>query len=497
MYKLTFTLKQHTPIIHFQHDQAGATLRASEVKPKLDKFIIEQLTALSGEAALNKFRNGTTKKIKLENDLIDNPTFNKEWQEMLIGGKNDHLALDYKMRIVSDSVKTDIENNHTNSPMYFGNQRGSIPKHFMKAKNISITITTFCNALEIKLKANIDAFFKLNNFGTRQNKGYGSFTMIPKKGFKIFKFENIYSLDFTLNSEYDTKILQVIDYYYKRLKSGINYSCNNGNRHNNTESYKKSYLFKYYDEKRKAKSINYNWEKKWIKKKFWGIADDSVENKFIRGYFGLAGNFSFKLPNNDCCAKKENSDRASCQCKVGMEIAVKDETKTVERIKSPITFKPIVEKNDDNRFLVKVYILINPMDAKEINFAKAIDFNFSPKLSIKSNKFENGIKKPNKENLNLDNTRNVANKFESLKQIENNNTLTGNDKPRIGQADCFKALINNMVAYNLKLPDTYPDIEEIIKKYNTEELKNLFNPIDFRVNTIVEKVTIKQNNPSK
>lgn len=43
MYKLTFTLKQHTPIIHFQHDQAGATLRASEVKPKLDKFIIEQM----------------------------------------------------------------------------------------------------------------------------------------------------------------------------------------------------------------------------------------------------------------------------------------------------------------------------------------------------------------------------------------------------------------------------------------------------------------------
>jgi len=36
MYKLEFTLKQHTPIIHFQHDQDGATLRATEVKPKLD-----------------------------------------------------------------------------------------------------------------------------------------------------------------------------------------------------------------------------------------------------------------------------------------------------------------------------------------------------------------------------------------------------------------------------------------------------------------------------
>lgn len=42
MHKLTVTLKQHTPLIHFQHSQEGATLRASEVKPKLDKFIIER-----------------------------------------------------------------------------------------------------------------------------------------------------------------------------------------------------------------------------------------------------------------------------------------------------------------------------------------------------------------------------------------------------------------------------------------------------------------------
>ena len=43
MKTLKVTLKQHTPLIHFQHDQYGATLRASEVKPKLDKFILERL----------------------------------------------------------------------------------------------------------------------------------------------------------------------------------------------------------------------------------------------------------------------------------------------------------------------------------------------------------------------------------------------------------------------------------------------------------------------
>jgi len=40
-YKLTFKLKQHTPIIHFQHDQHGTTLRATEIKPKLDRFLNE------------------------------------------------------------------------------------------------------------------------------------------------------------------------------------------------------------------------------------------------------------------------------------------------------------------------------------------------------------------------------------------------------------------------------------------------------------------------
>ena len=70
MYKLSFTLKQHTPIIHFQHEQEGATLRATEVKPKLDRFIID----------------------KLKQDGKEVP---KEW----LVGKGDHPALNYKMKI--------------------------------------------------------------------------------------------------------------------------------------------------------------------------------------------------------------------------------------------------------------------------------------------------------------------------------------------------------------------------------------------------------------
>ena len=41
--KLEIQLEAQTPILHFQPDTAGATVRASEVKPKLDKFLIKKL----------------------------------------------------------------------------------------------------------------------------------------------------------------------------------------------------------------------------------------------------------------------------------------------------------------------------------------------------------------------------------------------------------------------------------------------------------------------
>lgn len=41
MYRLSFELVQHTSIIHFQADYQGATLRVSEVKPKLDKYLLK------------------------------------------------------------------------------------------------------------------------------------------------------------------------------------------------------------------------------------------------------------------------------------------------------------------------------------------------------------------------------------------------------------------------------------------------------------------------
>ena len=41
--KLELDLKCHAPIIHFQPEEEGATLRASEVKPKFDRYLMKKV----------------------------------------------------------------------------------------------------------------------------------------------------------------------------------------------------------------------------------------------------------------------------------------------------------------------------------------------------------------------------------------------------------------------------------------------------------------------
>lgn len=41
--KLTAILESQSPMIHFQAQEIGAVLRASEVKPKLDRFLRKKM----------------------------------------------------------------------------------------------------------------------------------------------------------------------------------------------------------------------------------------------------------------------------------------------------------------------------------------------------------------------------------------------------------------------------------------------------------------------
>lgn len=236
MKTLTVKLKQHTPLIHFQHDQYGATLRASEVKPKLDKFLIERLGTLEelGDANYDIIPDEELQKVADSfNDKHPEKDFNdlgfrdqyieigryiaaeKGWfhndkvsdrykigkyiaaQKGWLVGKGEHSSLDYKMSIRSKGSKnvsmnvtpknggyeTDDYPDRENS-LFMGNMGGR-PKdevlNFIMNDTIDITLCfksdEIYNGLNVIIKQSICSFFIRTGFGNRSSKGFGSFTV--------------------------------------------------------------------------------------------------------------------------------------------------------------------------------------------------------------------------------------------------------------------------------------------------------------------------------
>ncbi len=341
MYKIVFTLKQHTPLIHFQHDQAGATLRATEVKPKLDRFIIEEITKLNGDKAKEKFLFCTTKKIKSGKVLIDNPDFNQNWYNLLLDPDNDHLAFDYKLAIyANDQFITKLKSKENwdgvQNPVYFANMGDSAPKHYSEAKSIDFTIRTFNKGIHDLFSENfICKFFLYNNFGSRHTKGLGSFypEMINTKKIISQPYEllpkEVHYIEIASTKDYD--IFATIDFFWKWLKSGINY---NG-------YYKDSILKLFISSKEK-----YKWEKRKVKEHYLGLAPDSDLKYFIRAYMGLADNFTYKwVPK-----RKRRSGEVYTPIDITINIECQDNE--VQRNSAPFLFVPFKENKNTKIFII-------------------------------------------------------------------------------------------------------------------------------------------------
>lgn len=94
-YKVEFTLKQHTPIIHFQSEQVGATLRATELKPKFDRFISKTLKSISIDfinrdatsyASLITYKSSMTQIVNEQAKILNTP-LHLELAKAFIKGK--------------------------------------------------------------------------------------------------------------------------------------------------------------------------------------------------------------------------------------------------------------------------------------------------------------------------------------------------------------------------------------------------------------------------
>lgn len=361
MYKTTIHLRQHTPIIHFQHDQSGATLRATELKPKLDAYLIEN-------AFNNSFEQYKTYLIGYDA---------AQERKVLQRGKSyedsfKHKAFDYKMRIESDKTWTHhirfhkfdtngvLKKNSVAFPCYFadvGDEKGK--KKFVYTPNeVRVCVMSKKTKLINLIKKYFGSLINKSNFGSRQSKGFGSFSKLNikdngkrvmtfvrsnfyfdyspsvKEDEEIKKYKRLYpnlgtSDEVIIEMALLREIFRRIELFHKAIRSG--YNVNN--------RYMKSTLFKYFKEK------NIHWDKRSIKQKYFtetlrdqqeeydhpdvlqGLESksDRGNNFLVRDLLGLSTSSEWKIPYR-ATITKEHLDNE------------------IDRFKSPITYKPIYRK---------------------------------------------------------------------------------------------------------------------------------------------------------
>ena len=353
--KLELDLKCHAPIIHFQPEEEGATLRASEVKPKFDRYLMKKVPSLK-----KRFKNHS---LAYKMKFIDNSP-----------------SIIYKSKENEDKFDKKPNNNEGNFELYFARDE----KRRVET-NPKMTITCFDSELQKFIVEHIKEFFIVTNFGAAQGKGYCSFTVIDsgkndqveqenieKILMEEFGLKTLYKMD--LNKQSNDRrgsnkikvIFENIEQFYKIIKSGYNYKG----------KYARSALFMYmHDKEKNLFKIDIGNEKAELKQKkvvrefgnFRRYTYPKNNNPhYVRALLGLSPVLIFRDRHNNIPDK----------------VKVTHNKRIIQRFPSPIFFKVI------NNF---VYIIPLKLDYRifnqEFNFEK---FNPKPSCSI-------SLKTPSKE----------------------------------------------------------------------------------------------------
>lgn len=371
--KITFTLKQITPIIHFKGKKD--TLRGTDLKPRFDKFL---------------------------NLVIDE----KEKKDLLLKKSKDNNeqtdAFDYKIKISKIGRNLNCNQYFKKGKIigaYFGDS--DKPAYELSFyKNIDVEFIVNNDRLKNEIKKWFPKFMVFNTFGTRKNKGYGYF--LPEKcdntTIRITNLESIieeirdkycykgksylgvYKIE-TEKNNYNSKEvsqLNLIKDFHQILKSGTNF--------NNV--YKKSIMLKQY--KYPENSCN---EKKGMKiiLNSKGINIDVLLNKsgqskkdfpkklpknvyYVRGMLGFSSFYKFeKIKNGKFTLKSEVGEN-------------------IERFESPIQYIPIPNEK-------AVLLLVNYKKIED--FRTNREFNFINNQNNKNKKYI--FKVPNEDEYSIHN----------------------------------------------------------------------------------------------
>jgi hypothetical protein len=169
-YELEVILKQETPIIHFQAEEYGAIIRGSELKPKLDKYL-ECNGVNVNKWKLNEQSGALDYKVRITVSGEPVRSFTKkekiEWKE------------------THDEAEKIPPQNKVNK-MYFGKLQSVFYED-----DIKVIFTSFVPGLLETIEENIETFFWVTNFGARQSKGFGGFTVTKINGQDVTKNRNV------------------------------------------------------------------------------------------------------------------------------------------------------------------------------------------------------------------------------------------------------------------------------------------------------------------
>lgn len=363
-----YKLVQHTPLIHFQHSEPHACLRATEVKPKLDRFLIEQLEKD------DRFGDG-------------------RWKKWFVGDGSQQ-SFDYMMRITPNSERVDrtqsIENGieraiaraehrspnaslHEIHKNYFGNMASgnniqdtvqAIQETFKESlfykDGLTLTIRCFIPELLTFIDEHIRGFFMMHNFGTRQRKGFGSFTVDistepnAPKGFDLVRkyCPNAYYCKLDDNVSADA-LLNAVWVLSAFLKSGFNRGEGN---------YVRGFVFRYFQREKNPLANDKAFVKQQVLHNVYNEATrgehlhpygNNVRYRYVRGLLGTNENSRF-------CRNPRGETRED---RTVHNIYIHS-AEGVERFPSPLLFKPIgkfvfilPQKMPDEIFGSEFYIL--------------------------------------------------------------------------------------------------------------------------------------------
>lgn len=419
MKPLTIFLQQHTPLIHFQHGQEGATLRATEVKAKLDKFIYtkggeilqQQLFQEIKEAFNPKKKAGGIYKLAISNPgqnqlVLIAANIDPEQEEAIKRhGRFSYLkeapffAIESEMKQLFDFTGNLIYRNEKErardkqrreKKVIDGDWQSVISKWgVFSLTPIKLTVKSFNRKILEAIENIVPYFFAYENFGTRQSKGFGCFSVLnPKQGLHVEDYlSRVYQFKYKCGTLFNDAIWQQkfqkqfsrIQKDYRVMKSGFNHPFND-------RAYEKSRLFYYgvddYD------GIDVRWEKRKVKQQInenplvdnrgrdlklkskrdrspayddslqgaW-IDQDEYDYRFIRAMLGLTEQYEFQSQSND----DNRKDGPKYKVKV-------THSGEIERYRSPITFK--IYGN-------RIYLLANNPSTEIQDALYGTDFKFT------------------------------------------------------------------------------------------------------------------------